>query len=67
MQIESGNKELIQQPGEHFRNMESCKSNDESLCVFFFFRETAREGEWWVEGLVLAVLKDRVYFHHIDG
>lgn len=56
---------MIQQPAEHFLNndMECCKNNSETLRGFW---ETAREGEWWV-GLVLAVLKDRVYFHLTDG
>jgi hypothetical protein len=36
MQIESGNKEIIQQSGEHFLNndKESSKSNGEMLCGF---------------------------------
>jgi hypothetical protein len=36
MQIECGDKEIIQQPEEHFLNngMESCKSNGEKLCGF---------------------------------
>jgi hypothetical protein len=36
MQIECEDKEMIQQPGEHFLNkdMESCKNNGETLCGF---------------------------------
>jgi hypothetical protein len=28
---------------------------------YVVFGETAREGKWWVEGLLLVVLKNRVY------
>jgi hypothetical protein len=57
---------MIQQTGEHFLNndMETVKAMVKRYVVFW---ETAREGEWWVAGLVLVVLKDRVYFQHIDG
>jgi hypothetical protein len=66
MQIECGDKEMIQQTGEYFLNddIETVKAMVKSYVVLW---GPAQEGEWWVAGLVLVVVKDRVYFHHVDG